>query len=123
MLYTQGDIDRMSHTLEMLMEDSYALYHEIGTTGRYSPTPEFTGRKCSVQIIPRLVPGGNLSGGSQTSQTRFMLRVMRDDPVRARDKVVVTNFKSGETTRHTVQSVRGPHSLYSWRLADLSDPE
>lgn len=122
-VYTPGDLTRVSHALEDFMPDTYDLYRAPGSTGQYPTTPKYLRKKCSVQIIPRLVPGGALSGGSETAQTRFMLRVPVEHDVRARDRVIVTNGQTGEITKHTVQSVRGPHSLYTWKLADLSNPE
>jgi hypothetical protein len=121
--YTPGDQTRAQARAETLLEDRYDLYRAPGTTRQYPAAPKYTNRPCSIQMVARLVGNTGLQGESETAPTRFILRVGLAEDVKARDRVKVTNHKTGEVTQHTVQSTRWPHSIMIWKIADISDPE
>lgn len=122
-LYTPGDLTRMSHALDDLLPDTCDVYRMPGPTGKYPTTPVHEDIACSVQMTARVVANPGLQGQSETAPTRFILRYRTGEDIHARDRVIVTNSDTGEVTRHTVESIRGPHSIPLWMIADISNPE
>jgi hypothetical protein len=116
---TPGDLDAMAHAVAPHMPDKYDLYRAPGTTGKFPTTPKYTNQPCALQIVPRAVGRVGLEGDAPAAPTRFSLRTPIWADVRARDRVMVTNARTGEISLHTVQYFEGPHSNSIWQIFDL----